>query len=364
MTRVINYLYQHEKRLISPIWDGEKAFEFLCMGHIKMSEALGFESYPATPRLRLVKEDTIVTNQDLQRWIDTHQFDYSVFADEVEKLGKLKKNTDCLPGGGCFGPLTVVSGIIGFERMMRYTIKQPQLIKKFVALVTSYIVELAKTEEKEGARFFWIAEPLAAMLVPEKFWEFSGIYLKKIFNAVKIPGFLHVCGKTLYHTGYMEKTDAEVLSIDSVTDIGKCLRMVDENTVIMGNVSPALLKEATVDEVAAEVKRINAQCANYKNFVMSTGCVIADGTPEENMRQIFDITKNYPIWNNKEYIIIRRLIKLLDCISMEQFNAYVKAENIDRKLCNVALTEFERSRKIRQELNGLLDSGAHDGPFS
>jgi MtaA/CmuA family methyltransferase len=350
MEHIIDYLNKYEKRLISPLWKGKKAFNSLCLGHLKISEALGFETYQATPVLRLVKENKIVTEDDLNNWISKHKFDYSIFDEEIKELINMKKNANGLCGGGCFGPLTIVSGIVGAERMLKLLIKKPQFIKKFVECVTTYLVELAEREEKEGAQFFWIAEPLAALLSPEKFWEFSGVYLEEIYASVEMPGFLHVCGKTLHHTKYMEKTGAEVLSIDSVTDIGKCLRMVDENTVIMGNISPALLKEYSAQEVVAEVKQVNEECKNYKNFVMSTGCSVVDGTPEENMYEFFEVTKQYPIWSNEEYKIIQKLIKLLDIVPADKFEEYIQNKKVNINLINVAKKEYALINNVRLNL--------------
>jgi len=350
MLHIIEYLNEYEERLVSPLWGGKKVFNFLCLGHLEISEALGFETYQATPVLRLVKENKIITEDDLNNWIYTHKFDYSIFDREIEKLNNMKENVDGLYGGGCFGPLTIVSGIVGVERMLKLTVKKPQLIKKFVEYVTSYLLELAELEENEGAQFFWIAEPLAALLSPKKFWEFSGIYLEKIYNSVKIPGFLHVCGETLYHTEYMVKTGAEVLSIDYLTDIGKCLRMVDVNTVIMGNISPALLKENDVNEVVAEINRVNEECKNYKNFVMSTGCSVMNGTPEENMHELFQTTKQYPIWSNEEYRLIRKFINLLKSTPSDKFDEYIQNQKMNIELINAAKTEYELIYNLRLNL--------------
>lgn len=350
MKHIIDYLNEYEARLISPLWSEKREFNFLCLGYLKIAEALGFETYQATSILRLVKENKIDSENDLNNWIYTHKFDYSIFTEEVEKLQQIKNNANGLYGGGCFGPLTVVSCIMGVEKMLRLIKAKPQFIKKFVEHVTSHLVELAQLEESEDAQFFWIAEPVASLVSPENFWDYSGDYLRKIYTSVKIPGFLHICGKSLYHTGYMEKTGAEVLSIDYVTDIGKCLRIVDKNTVIMGNISPILLKESTVDEVAAEVKRVNEECRNYKNFVMSTGCSVIDGTPIENMHELFKITQRYPIWSNGEYKIIQNLIQLLKSNSPDRFQEYVKNQNINIDLISAAKTEFNLINNIRSNL--------------
>lgn len=290
--KIIDYIKQFDHTLVSPIWGGEKAFHFLCYGHLDISKDLGFELQQATPVLTVVKENQLTSMDELEVLIAAHKFNYTGFENEITYLKKAKQeHPEQMWGGGCFGPLTVVSGILGAERMLRMIVKNPELVEKFVSYVTDYMVELARSQAEVGQDFFWIAEPLASLLAPKRFWKFSGQYLKKIYDAADAPGFLHVCGPTLKHTPYMVDTGAEVLSIDSCTDIGKCIRMVPEDVVIMGNVSPANLRRGSKEEVEAEVKEILAACEGFPNFVLSTGCSIMGGTPDENLQVLFDLCK-------------------------------------------------------------------------
>lgn len=279
---------QQGKRVVSPIWEGEKEFDFLCMGHLEMAKAMGFELQKITPVLTAVSEGQMETADQLDRLIESGFFDESYFEREATLLYRQKEHTKGLAGGGCFGPLTVVSGILGAERMLKMLVRAPEFVEKFVSYVTERMEELAELEKETGSDFFWIAEPLASLLSPEKFWQFSGQYLRKIYEKTDMPGFLHVCGKTLKHTPYMVQTGAEVLSIDSTTDIGSCIRLVDEQIVIMGNVSPAVLRYGTQYEVMEEVRRIIDVCRGFPNFVLSTGCSIMEGTPKENMQLLFE----------------------------------------------------------------------------
>ena len=289
---IIEYIKQFDHRVVSPIWGGEKAFHFLCYGHLDISKDLGFELEQATPVLTIVKENQLTTNEQLDELIKKHEFDFTGFENEVKCLIQMKKdNPDKLCGGGCFGPLTVVSGILGAERMLKMLVKNPNLVEKFVSYVTEYMVELARKEAEAGQDFFWIAEPLASLLAPGRFWRFSGQFLKKIYDAADAPGFLHMCGKTTQLTPLLVQTGAEVLSIDYCTDIGECIRMVDENVVIMGNVNPSNLRLGTKAEVEEEVKAILAACEGFPNFIMSTGCSIMDGTPDENMEVLFELCR-------------------------------------------------------------------------
>lgn len=291
---ILEYIKSKNKRLISPIWAGDREFHFLCLHHIDFSDALGFEVYQATPTLKLVRENSIPDESTLDNIIARHEFKYSYFDKELESLEEWLKTSSTLVGGGCFGPLTVASGILGAAQLLRDIRKRPGLVKKFVEYITEFMMELAQKETQAGAQFFWIAEPLASLLSPDNFWEFSGRYLKQIFDAAEVPGFLHVCGQTLPHTEYMVKTGAQVLSIDYVTNIYECIKRVPDNVVILGNVNPSTLRFGTKEEVREECNKILDACRGFDNFVMSTGCSIMEDTPDENMEEMFRAVEEYP----------------------------------------------------------------------
>ena len=293
MEKIVDYIKQKNGRVVSLIWSGRKEFNFLCLHHIDFSEALGFETYQATPYLKLVKENAVLNEEHLDEIIEKRYFDYSYFDADVQELKKMLNILAEPSGGGCFGPLTIASGIYGIERLLKDIVKKPHIIHKLLNYITSFIKELALRETEAGGDFFWIAEPLASVVSPKIFWEFSGIYLKDIFDVAKVPGFLHVCGQTIKHTDYMVKTGAQVLSIDYMTDIKKCLEMVPEDVVIIGNVSPILLKMGTLEEVHEECIRILEDCKGYDNFIMGTGCSVIEETPEDNVEEIFRTVEAY-----------------------------------------------------------------------
>lgn len=289
---IMEYIRNTGRLTVSPIWGGEKEFPFLCLGHLEIAEAMGFKLEQATPVLKVVKEGQLPGKEALSRLICENRFDSRFFENEASFLKSRKKeHPEKLMGGGCFGPLTVVSDILGAERLLRLIVKEPGLITDFAAFTAGKLAELARMEAEAGADFFWIAEPLASLLSPKNFWNFSGVYLRQIFEAAETPGFLHVCGKTIKHTLYMEKTGAEVLSIDSCTDIGECIRMVSRDTVIMGNVNPQTLRFGTREEVQKEVGEIMEKCRGFSNFILSTGCSAMEGTPEENVKVLFEMAE-------------------------------------------------------------------------
>ncbi|MBN2897340.1 MAG: hypothetical protein JXO44_01090 [Clostridia bacterium] len=311
MKKVIDQLFEKNYRPISLIWHSEKAFEFMCWHYIDFAASMGFESYQATKLLKQTKANQLPNQEALDKVRAIHYFDKARLEDELCNMKKLKQSTDLPVGGGCFGPLTVASTILGVEETLRLSAKDPGFLEATLAYITEHMITLAKEEAKIGMEFFWIAEPLASLFPPKHFYQFCGKYLKAIFDCVDEPGYLHVCGKTIKHTQAMVDTGAQVLSIDYSTDIFDCIRMVPEDVVIMGNINPMLLKYGDQNEIAAETLKINEACKNYKNFIFSTGCSIPEETPVENIAVATRITRDYSIHSNEDYRAIRELTQAL-----------------------------------------------------
>jgi len=162
---------------------------------------------------------------------------------------------------------------------------------------------------------------------------------------------LHVCGKTLKHTKGLVETGAQVISIDYVTDIEKCIRIVPEDVVIMGNINPMLLKYGDKQEIINEAIQINEACKNYKNFIFSTGCMLPPKTPYENVNLAIDVTKKFEIWTNDEYRHLRSLIKAFIKDDKNEINLLKQDNKITENLIDVA---FEEAQKITNYLKEYM----------
>ncbi len=256
--------------------------------------------------------------------------------EELNNIGQWVKNPEVHQGGGSFGPLTVAACIVGVEECTRMVIKKPKVLHAILRRVTDFLILLAKEEEKLGAKSYWIAEPLASLLSPRMCMKFSVPYIKEIYDAISIPGVLHVCGNTDTHTSALLATGAEALSIDWCTNLPECIAQVPEDVVIMGNISPMLLWQGTLEEVRAQTELLLEQTKNYKNFVMATGCQVPYMAPRENVQLMVDIAKAYPIRSNEEFATISRLAKVYCEQGEEAFRDACHAEQASEELACAA----------------------------
>lgn len=291
--KIVDYVLNSEKRIVSPIGAGAKTFEFLCMHFLTIAEAMGFETEKVSDQLSVVKEGQLETREQLDELIANRYLDKRPFQWEYDYLAMMA-DWDYYEfyGGGCFGPLTIAGSILGVDRITRMMIRQPEFVEDLVSYITDILIMLAREERAVGMDLFWIAEPTASLVSPKLFWKFSGQYIKKIYEAADATAFLHVCGDTTKHTKLLEQTGANVLSIDYASDIRQCLEDVRPDTIIMGNISPITLRYGSYDDVAAEMEMMLEYCRGYRNYVISTGCAVIEDTPEEHLDLVYELAEN------------------------------------------------------------------------
>ncbi len=251
---------------------------------------------------------------------------------EIIKVARVFKAGFNQPGefcfGGCEGPITAAGSVWGVENLLRNMIKNPPLVHKVLSAVTDTIIDFCNAQIEAGVAAVGFADPTASStcISPQFFHEFAMPYLKKITRKVNSPGFLlHICGESLSITrdvcnlgasrianvlqtntmrrkllwneatrGRMLKflenlslvPKIEIFSVDHV-DIAAAKRMVGKRFVILlGNVSTSVLRFGTPEDVVREANACIKAAAPGGNFILSSGCDIAPGTPAANIEAL------------------------------------------------------------------------------
>ena len=335
MEHVIDYLYKRNDRLVVPIYGCEREMDFGCMNHVAVARDFGF-AYETVGGIDKICPVPFASVEEVNAY-PWENVTYEAMRQELDNFRKWKANFKGLLGGGCFGPLTVTSDILGVENCTRLALKKPEILQAILGHITDYMVRLAQEEEALGAESFWVAEPLASLLAPRFFTPLSGRYIKRIFDSIHVPGFLHVCGKTTKHTREMLKTGAEVLSVDWMTDLPLCLAMAPEDVVIMGNINPMLFWEGDEAAIRDAIGKLMEETRDYKNFIASSGCQIPGTSAPEKVQLFFDVVKEYPVRTNEEFRLIRRLAEKAGRTDRDAFCTACRDEGIPDDLAEAAL---------------------------
>lgn len=192
---------------------------------------------------------------------------------------------DEVPVVGLFeGPFTTTCRIIEAEVIMRMVYRNQPALERLLDKITDFLLEFGQALIESGANVLLIPEPTASasMISPPVFRRFVLPRLQKIFNGLKAPSILHICGDTTSLLEIMSQTGAAVLSLDQCMDLAGARAAVPKR-ILGGNVDPVnALLMGTKEEVEADTVRSLSK-GGPDRFILMSGCGIPSQTPVENI---------------------------------------------------------------------------------
>ena len=200
---------------------------------------------------------------------------------------------------GVIGPFSLAARLLDVTEIMIYCYEEPDMVHVLLEKATQFITEYCKAYKEAGANGVVIAEPVAGLLSPALSAEFSGPYVKQIVDAVQDDSFLviyHNCGNnTVLMSDSILRTGCAAYHFGNSIDIHDMLVKVPKDIVVMGNVDPAgQFRGGTPESIKAETKRIMGECcAEFPNFVISSGCDIPPASPWENIDAFFEAVEEF-----------------------------------------------------------------------
>ncbi|MBR2562606.1 MAG: uroporphyrinogen decarboxylase family protein [Eubacterium sp.] len=217
----------------------------------------------------------------------------------LEAMAKATKMiTDRPVFAGSIGPFSLAGRLLDVSEAMIYCYEEPDMVHTVLNKVTDFLIKYILAFKETGANGVVVAEPLAGLLSPDLEEEFSAAYMKKIVNAVQDDEFLviyHNCGNcTIQLIESIAQNGCRLLHFGNAIDMAEMMPKVPENIIAMGNVDPASqFRNGTPESVKAATIGLMEKCAQYKNFVPSSGCDIPPMSPWENIQAFFEGVNEY-----------------------------------------------------------------------
>ena len=206
--------------------------------------------------------------------------------------------------GGMIGPYSLAGRLFDISEIMVYILIDPVSSHQLLSKCNSFLKEYALMFKKKGADGIIIAEPAAGLLPENMCEEFSSQYIREIIEYVQDDSFmviLHNCGNTVDLVGSMVLTGAMGLHFGNVIDLTDVLPNIPANRLAFGNIDPvSVIKNSTPGRIKSAVATILNKTAGYKNFVLSSGCDIPHGTPQENIDAFFQALEEYNMQQKQE----------------------------------------------------------------
>jgi uroporphyrinogen decarboxylase len=203
----------------------------------------------------------------------------------IEVMEKIAKKYSIIKGGYVIGPFTMAGEFMGANDIAMQAMLNPELVSELVNFSLEVISEYANALFNAGADAIAVLEPLAVILSPKKYKEFSLYPFKKLVSNLNNKSLiLHICGNTNHLIKSMLDSGAVGLSLDSVINFEELKKIIPQEITLMGNLNPVkIFLQSTPDQVAEATKSLKESMKDTKNFILSSGCDIPVNTPLENI---------------------------------------------------------------------------------
>ncbi len=197
---------------------------------------------------------------------------------------------------GAIGPYSLAGRLYDMSEIMMACLENPAEVAELLEKCAEFTIKYIKAFKAVGASGVILAEPAAGLLPPDMCEEFSSVYVRKIVAAVSDEDFIfcyHNCGNTVVLTETISSIGADMYHFGNAIELEDILKLMPKDAIVMGNISPLLLRSGSVEEVAEKTSEVLEKCSKYDNFIISSGCDIPHDSSWENIDAFFEVIQKF-----------------------------------------------------------------------
>ena len=218
-----------------------------------------------------------------------------IYLDAMKKAKQEIK--DCPVFAGCIGPFSLAGRLLGVSEAMICCYDEPEMVHLVLKKATEFLINYLQAYKDLGIDGVFMAEPLAGILSPNLCDEFSSRYVKEIVSALDDDSFLvayHNCGNnTLKMVDTILSTGCRLYHFGNAVSIEQMLKLMPKDVMVMGNIDPVSLKDASKEDVIAATNALLEAISDVDNFVISSGCDIPPLARWENIDAFMKTAQEY-----------------------------------------------------------------------
>jgi uroporphyrinogen decarboxylase len=193
---------------------------------------------------------------------------------------------------GCFDqyPFSLATELMGIQEAMVKVVEDPSFVQALMDRCAEYALAYGTAMSSAGADMLSGGDSPAGLLGPSLYERIALPGESGLVKALKIrtgkPLSLHICGDTTPLLPLMASSGADVLELDYPVDLARAAQSSGPGVALWGNLDPV----ATLLQGSPELVRQKARAAvaavksvGHSRFVLSSGCTLAVGTPDQNV---------------------------------------------------------------------------------
>ncbi len=195
--------------------------------------------------------------------------------------------------GSVQGPFRHAAMLRGPEHLMRDLFKKKDSARQLMDIATDSLIVWGTAVVQAGADIVWLPDPVASgdAVSPKVYNDWVLPYTRRVVAAIKktgVPVLMHICGDTSDRLEMLASAGVDGLSLDSKVHFGFAREVLGPDYLLMGNVEPTnpltLGEPGTVYEHS---RKAIALAGKEGHFFLSSGCIVSDEAPVENMEAMF-----------------------------------------------------------------------------
>lgn len=204
-------------------------------------------------------------------------------------------------------PLNIVQGLIGIDTLMRWTIREKDLLHRVIRFATDYILLMGEMAVKEfGAENvssgFACPVECNALMGSKTFEKFSLPYLKEIydkFNEMGINfGSVHLCGDHSKNLSYWKNDiclkDRTIITVGTEFDLVNLSKEMGDRFIIGGNLKNVTLQTGKPIDVYNEARGLIESMKQCKGgYILTPDCTLSFLTPSANLYAMIKAAEDF-----------------------------------------------------------------------
>jgi MtaA/CmuA family methyltransferase len=218
-------------------------------------------------------------------------------ADRVAALDEMCRTAgeECLVVGWVDMPFAEACSVCGVSGFMLMLVLEPLVAHRILEFLTGLVIEFALAQVEVGAPMIGAGDAAASLISPAMYREFALPYEQRVAAAVHDGGDLvklHICGNTSGLLEDMVRSGCDLFNVDHMVDFEKARDVYTAaGKCYKGNLDPV------ADALHASPEECQARClerlrlAEGTRFMLSAGCEIPAGVPDEVLRAFCDAPK-------------------------------------------------------------------------
>jgi len=199
---------------------------------------------------------------------------------------------------GLTGPYSQLVFMLGLTETLLLTVDQPDALKQALEWRTHLALAWADELIRAGVDCVWIGEGAASssLISPATYAEFVLPYASRVVARLKAHGvvtIMHVCGDINPSAALIAQTGVDAMDIDSMVDLRSVRQAIDRPICLRGNLSPMDLLRLPAAQLVERCRTIIGPGGTP--LVLSTGCLVARDTPNENVEAMVAASVTGPL---------------------------------------------------------------------